>query len=54
MVVTTVEPGLSRGPGVEVESVVPEVWYSSRSGSRSGEGVAVLRSRDDRSQSERG
>ena len=48
------EPGLSRGPGVEVERVVPEVWYSSRSGSRSGEGVAVLRSLDDRSHSERG
>ena len=41
------EPGLSRGPGVEVERVVPEVWCSSRSGSRSGEGVAVLRCLDD-------
>ena len=42
------DPGLSRGPGVEVERAVPEVWCSSRSGSRSGEGVAVLRSLDDR------
>ena len=42
------EPGLLRGPGVEVERAVPEVWCSSRSGSRSGEGVAVLRSLDDR------
>ena len=33
------EPGLSRGPGVEVERAVLEVWYSSRSGSRSGKGV---------------
>ena len=32
------EPGLSRGPGVEVVRVVPGVWYSSRMvGSRSGE-----------------
>ena len=42
-VVTTMEPGLSRGPGVEVKRVVPEVWYSSQSGSRSGEGVAELK-----------
>ena len=42
------EPDLSRGPGVEVERAVPEVWCPSRSGSRSGEGVAVLRSLDDR------
>ena len=41
-----VEPGLSRGPGVEVERVVPEVWYSSRMiGSRSGEVVAELKSK---------
>ena len=40
------EPGLSRGPGVEVERVVPEVWYSSRMvGSRSGEVVAELKSK---------
>ena len=40
------EPGLSRGPGVEVEMVVPEVWYSSRMvGSRSGEVVAELKSK---------
>ena len=41
----SMEPGLSRGPGVEVERVVPEVWYSSRSGGRSGEGVAELKSK---------
>ena len=52
-VVTTMEPGLLRGPGVEAERAVPEVWYSSRSGSRSGEGVAVLRSLDDRPHSGR-
>ena len=39
-----VEHGRSRGPGVEVERAVPEVWCSSRSGSRSGEGVAELKS----------
>ena len=39
------EPGLSRGPGVEEERAVSEVWYSSRSGSRSGEGVAELKSK---------
>ena len=39
------EPGLSRGPGVEVERAVPEVWRSSRSGNRSGEGVAELESK---------
>ena len=40
------EPGLSRGPGVEVERVVLEVWYSSRMvGSRSGEVVAELKSK---------
>ena len=40
------EPGLSRGPGVEVVRVVPEVWYSSRMvGSRSGEVVAELKSK---------
>ena len=45
-VVTTMEPGLSRGPGVEVVRVVPEVWYSSRMvGSRSGEVVAELKSK---------
>ena len=45
-VVTTMEPGLSRGPGVEVDRVVPEVWYSSRMvGSRSGEVVAELKSK---------
>ena len=43
-VVTTMEPGLSRGPGVEVERPVPETCCSSRSGSRSGEGVAGLKS----------
>ena len=47
-VVTTMEAGLSRGPGVEVERAVPEVWCSLRSGNRSAEGVAVLRSLDDR------
>ena len=41
----SMEPGLSRGPGAEVERVVPEVWYSSRMvGSRSGEVVAELKS----------
>ena len=39
------DPGLSRGPGVEVERAVPEVWCSSRSGSRSGEGVTELKSK---------
>ena len=40
------EPGLSRGPGVEEEREGgPGVWYSSQSGSRSGEGVAELESK---------
>ena len=39
------EPGLSRGPGVEVERAVPDVWCSSRIGSRSGEGVTELKSK---------
>ena len=42
------EPGLSRGPGVEVERAAPEFWCSSRSGSRSGGGGAVLRFLDNR------
>ena len=42
-VVTTMEPGLSRGLGVEVERAVPEVWCSSRIGSRSRVGVAKLK-----------
>ena len=42
-VVTTRESGLSRGPCVEVERAVSEVWYSSRSGRRSGEVVAELK-----------
>ena len=52
-VVTTMEPGLSRSLGVEVERAVPEVWCSSQSGSQSGEGVTVLRSLDDRPHSGR-
>ena len=44
-VFTTMEPGPSRGPGVEVERAVPEVWCSSRRGSQSGEGVADLKSK---------
>ena len=48
LITLNMEPGLSRGPGVGVKRAVPEVWCSSRSGSRSGEGVAVLRSLDDR------
>ena len=43
--VLSMEPGLSRGPAVEEERAVPEVWYSSRGGSRSGEGVAELKSK---------
>ena len=43
---TIMESGLSRGPGVEVERVVPEVWYSSwMLGGRSGEVVAELKSK---------
>ena len=36
------------GPGVEEERAVPEVLYSPRIWRRSGEGVTVLRSLDDR------
>ena len=59
--VTTMELGLSRGPGVEVDGeggpgglVLVAEWKSKRRGrrraewSRSGEGIAVLRSLDDR------
>ena len=45
LVALAMGPGLSRGPGVEVERAVPEVWCSSRSASRSGEGVAELKSK---------
>ena len=38
------EPDRSRGPGVGLERAAPEVWYSSRSWRRSGEGVAELKS----------
>ena len=44
-VVTTMEPGLSRDPGVGVERAATVVSYSSRTWRRSGEGVVELKSK---------